>query len=216
MNRRERALFLREERPHAAEVLNLYLALLDVWDTGATPEAVLAAVEQAGPETLAKALRDMDLEAVLRKEDDLAPAELFLIRACRVPVRGTPSDARHCPECGGLPQLSIRALGDDPLTRGQRQLMCASCETRWNYSASSCPSCGEMSGSQRTYYSDADDPAAALRVEACASCKKYLIDIDLARDPRAVPEVDELTALPLDLFASEQGLSKITPNLMGF
>jgi hypothetical protein len=31
-----------------------------------------------------------------------------------------------------------------------------------------------------------------------------------------VPEVDELTALPLDLFASEQGLSKITPNLMGF
>jgi FdhE protein len=216
MKRRERALFLREARPYAAEVLDLYLALLDVWDEGATAEAVMAAVERAGPETLAKVLREMDVDAVLRKESDLAPAERFLIRACRVPVRGTPSDARHCPACGGLPQLSIRALGDDPLMRGQRQLMCASCETCWNYSASACPSCGEMSGSQRTFYSDADDPQAAMRIEACASCKKYVIDVDLARDPRAVPEVDELTALPLDLFASEQGLSKITPNLMGF
>jgi formate dehydrogenase maturation protein FdhE len=73
-----------------------------------------------------------------------------------------------------------------------------------------------MAGSQRTYYADADDKAGALRVEACATCHKYLIDIDLARDPRAVPEVDELTALPLDLFAAEHGLSKVTPNLMGF
>jgi hypothetical protein len=108
MNRRERALFLRGERPHAAEVLDLYLALLDVWDAGATPQAVLAAVEQAGPETLAKALRDMDLEAVLRKEDDLAPAELFLIRACRVPVRG---DAERRPT---LPRMRWTAAAEHP------------------------------------------------------------------------------------------------------
>jgi hypothetical protein len=31
-----------------------------------------------------------------------------------------------------------------------------------------------------------------------------------------VAEVDELIALPLDLFAAEHGLTKITPNLMGF
>jgi hypothetical protein len=31
-----------------------------------------------------------------------------------------------------------------------------------------------------------------------------------------VPEVDELAALPLDLYAAGCGLSKITPNLMGF
>jgi len=31
-----------------------------------------------------------------------------------------------------------------------------------------------------------------------------------------VPEVDELAALPLDLYAAGHGLSKITPNLMGF
>ena len=55
-----------------------------------------------------------------------------------------------------------------------------------------------------------------LRIDACASCERYLLDVDLGRDPRAVPEVDELAALPLDLYAAERGLSKITPNLMGF
>jgi FdhE protein len=55
-----------------------------------------------------------------------------------------------------------------------------------------------------------------LRIDACASCQRYLLDVDLSRDPRAVPEVDELAALPLDLYAAGRGLSKITPNLMGF
>ncbi len=55
-----------------------------------------------------------------------------------------------------------------------------------------------------------------LRIESCERCKRYLIDVDLGRDARAVPEVDELAALPLDLYAAERGLSKITPNLMGF
>ena len=50
----------------------------------------------------------------------------------------------------------------------------------------------------------------------CATCQRYLIDVDLERDPRAVPEVDELAALPLDLYAADQGLTKVTPNLMGF
>jgi len=64
---------------------------------------------------------------------------------------------------------------------------------------------------------DSDPPVFPhLRIEGCAACGRYLIDVDLGRDPAAVPEVDELAALPLDLYASEQGLSKITPNLMGF
>jgi len=55
-----------------------------------------------------------------------------------------------------------------------------------------------------------------LRVDACATCERYVIEVDLGRDPLAVPEVDELAAIPLDLYAGERGLSKITPNLMGF
>jgi formate dehydrogenase maturation protein FdhE len=55
-----------------------------------------------------------------------------------------------------------------------------------------------------------------LRIEGCSTCNRYLIDVDLGHDARAVPEVDELAALPLDLYAAERGLTKITPNLMGF
>jgi FdhE protein len=55
-----------------------------------------------------------------------------------------------------------------------------------------------------------------LRIAACSTCSRYLIEVDMARDERAVPEVDELAALPLDLYAADQGLTKVTPNLMGF
>jgi FdhE protein len=82
-------------------------------------------------------------------------------------------------------------------------------------------------GARRTVYTErGDGPQVGratagdatfphVRVEACTSCQRYLIDIDLGRDPLAVPEVDELAALPLGLHAAEQGFSKITPNLMG-
>ncbi|HEY3183666.1 MAG TPA: formate dehydrogenase accessory protein FdhE, partial [Gaiellaceae bacterium] len=55
-----------------------------------------------------------------------------------------------------------------------------------------------------------------LRIAGCSTCRRYLIEVDMARDPHAVPEVDELAALPLDLYAADEGLTKITPNLMGF
>jgi formate dehydrogenase maturation protein FdhE len=42
------------------------------------------------------------------------------------------------------------------------------------------------------------------------------LTIDLDRDPRAVPLVDEIAAIPLDLYAKERGLTKLVPNLMGF
>jgi formate dehydrogenase maturation protein FdhE len=55
-----------------------------------------------------------------------------------------------------------------------------------------------------------------VRIEACDACRHYLLNVDLAADPAAVPIVDELDALPLDLYARERGFAKITPNLMGF
>jgi len=149
----------------------------------------------------------------------------------------SPRDGRSCPCCGGRPQLSYRLSADDPLVSGSRHLACARCARSWSYSGSTCPSCGETSGARRTVFVEhragpvvgrggghprGDDPAAVppllphLRIEACESCSRYLVDVDLGLDARAVPEVDELTALPLDLFATERGLAKIAPNLMGF
>jgi hypothetical protein len=140
-----------------------------------------------------------------------------------------PRGGRRCPGCGGPPQLSFRTDAADPLVSGRRRLQCARCAQSWGFSSSTCPSCGETVGAKRTIYSEhgerpqvgrGNGAAAAtfphMRIEGCDSCARYLIDVDLGREPRAVPEVDELAALPLDLYAAERGISKITPNLMGF
>jgi FdhE protein len=157
--------------------------------------------------------------------------------AC-LPDPGRPA-ARSCPTCAGPPQLSYREPAGDALVTGIRRLLCARCGQSWSYSASTCPQCGETAGSARTFYAEqrggpvighatptetgSTGPAPAepvtfphLRIDACTSCHTYLIDVDLGLDGRGVPDVDELVALPLDLYAVEHGLTKITPNVMGF
>ncbi|MHB8588509.1 MAG: formate dehydrogenase accessory protein FdhE [Candidatus Dormibacteraceae bacterium] len=151
-------------------------------------------------------------------------------------------DRRHCPSCGGPPQLSYFAIADEDLAAGGRFLLCARCDSTWGYARLTCPGCGEESSSllpifseegttsgergsvvrglrgRLERYDDAERKAIFphIRIEACDTCRHYLLNIDLAADPTAVPVVDELSALPLDLYARERGFSKITPNLMGF
>jgi FdhE protein len=151
-------------------------------------------------------------------------------------------DARHCPGCGGPPQLSYFALPAEDLAAGGRFLLCARCQGSWGYARMTCPGCGEDSSSRLPIFNEEGtasgergsvvrglegrlgDRARAehnavfphLRIEACDSCRRYLLNIDLLADPSAVPLVDEMSALPLDLYAREKGFAKITPNLMGF
>lgn len=207
---------------------------------------VVAATVKSGPERLAVSLRGADLGAVEQllaawlAGEELVPVERYLARAT---LRGAlaavdagiacaadpaPRGDRRCPACGGPPQLSFRSDTGDRLVSGHRQLQCARCAGSWGYSGSACAYCGETQGARRTVYAErGDGPQVGrgenghatfphLRVEACTGCHRYLVDVDLGRDPRAVPEVDELLALPLDLYAVEQGFSKITPNLMGW
>lgn len=271
-----RAETLRDRHDFSAEILTLYLALLEVWhDAWATaqtdlgkdtepPEAVarwtaehvlprvVAVTAEAGPQPLVESLfpnpaKDVnsagDLLAAYLAGEDLVPVERYLARAS---LRGSlewvsadaacakdpsPRGERRCPRCGGPPQLSFRTDTGERLVSSRRQLLCARCGHGWNFSSSTCAACGETEGGRRTVYAEhregtkvgraanGDAPDAMfghLRIEGCESCRRYLLDVDLGHDPRAVPEVDELAALPLDLYAAEQGLSKITPNLMGF
>jgi hypothetical protein len=150
-----------------------------------------------------------------------------------------PRDPQHCPECGGSPQLSWSAAPRDDLATGRRRLLCARCGAGWGYSRMTCAGCGEADSAKLKVFSEHGTtsgergavvrglpagPVAAehravfphMRIEACDSCRRYLLSIDLLSDPHAVPVVDELAALPLDLYAREQGYSKIVTNLMGF
>jgi FdhE protein len=63
-----------------------------------------------------------------------------------------------------------------------------------------------------TYTSDAHPGA---RIEACDTCGRYVKVIDLSLDARGVPEVDDLASLALDLWAREQGLTRVEPGLAG-
>ncbi|WP_117211298.1 formate dehydrogenase accessory protein FdhE [Allorhizocola rhizosphaerae] len=155
-----------------------------------SPGDVVAAVDEAGPAYLREAVR---------RPDPPEPVARFLERAT------WPGGEHEC-----VPLLSFRAAPDEPLVAGRRRLMCAWCKRTWAFSASACPVCGEKT----TSYADRD-VFAHMTIEACRPCSRYLIEVDLGRDRQAVPEVDELAALPLDLYAAEQGLTKITPNLMG-
>ena len=121
---------------------------------------------------------------------------------------------QHCPKCGGLPQLSYFAVSGEALVSGPRYLVCSRCANNWIFSRMTCAGCGESNGSKLPIFQEQEQLPHA-RVDGCQTCRKYLLTFDLRRDTRAVPIVDEIAALPLDLYARDQGLTKITPNLMG-
>ncbi|HEU4417547.1 MAG TPA: formate dehydrogenase accessory protein FdhE [Planctomycetota bacterium] len=130
------------------------------------------------------------------------------------PTEPAGGDARHCPACGGLPQLWYVADGGDPLTTAPRRLLCARCGQDWVFARTACPACGESASAQRTVFAD-DTRFPPLSAAACDGCRCYLVGVDLRRDRDAVPEIDELAALPLELALQERGFRKIVPNLMG-
>ena len=180
-----------------------------------------------------------------------SPVDVFLARASAAPVLEAlgsaigaaclgPRDERHCPVCGGPPQLIVVSASGESLVTGRRHLVCARCQASWPYPRMTCAACGETSSGSLLVFAEEGTsaseatghvvPGAAavrtettgartrfphLRVEACETCHRYLIGVDLAVDARAVPIVDEITAIPLDLYAQERGLSKVIPNLMG-
>jgi len=73
------------------------------------------------------------------------------------------------------------------------------------------PGGGDRPGRSR----DAGTRFPHIRIDGCWTCSRYVLNIDLRREPGAVPVVDELAAIPLDLYARERGMIKIQPNLMG-
>lgn len=259
-NRRRRALELRDRHPFAAEVLALYLALIDVQEDAVAlqpPEdvlgwaalrllpAVVAATAAAGPARLAADVcaaptgdAAVDVLGAWLRGREQGPVDRYLARATLAPVLEAhpslaslcagPRDADHCPWCGALPQLSWSAPSGDPLVSPPRRLCCSRCRRSWTVPRSRCPACGEDSGARLSVLGETlprgalpsgDEQAAVfphVRIEACDTCRRYLLNVDVGRDGDAVPEVDELAALPLDIHAARRGLTKVTPNLMGF
>jgi len=116
----------------------------------------------------------------------------------------------RCPRCGSLPLLSVlRQEGDG----GKRYLQCALCSQEWEFRRIFCAFCGEEDEHKLPVF--VSDRFPHIRVESCESCKRYLSSIDLTKDGNAVPLVDDLSAIPMRLWAEEQGLKRIQSNLLG-
>ena len=104
-------------------------------------------------------------------------------------------------------------LDDEPDAQNTRRLVCALCATAWVFPRSVCPGCG-TSGDEGLQF-HVHDALPHVRVEACRTCHHYLKSVDLRVAGLAVPLVDDLATVELDLWAAEHGLEKIAPNVLG-
>jgi hypothetical protein len=212
-------------------------AQLARWTAARVVPEVVHATVATGPEPLSDAVRGRvaagEATGALAgwlAGTDLDPVDRYLARASLAPVLEAlgaragaactvgDHDGAVCPRCGGLPQVSSIADSGESLVSGRRSLLCARCSSSWECSRSVCPACGEAGEARLTTYAEGHETPVFphLRIAGCETCRRYLIEVDLQRDARAVPEVDELAAIPLDLHAADEGLTKLTPNLMGF
>ena len=136
-------------------------------------------------------------------------AEVLAARALR-PQR--PGASGGCPFCGGAPWIAARrAAGDGD--SAQRFLGCALCASEWPLGRIRCPTCGEESPDKLAAFQSDRHPA--VRIEACTTCHTYVKSIDLTVDARAIPEIDDLLSLAMDVWAGEQGYARVEPGLAG-
>jgi formate dehydrogenase accessory protein FdhE len=138
-------------------------------------------------------------------------AEAMVHAGVELDRQRTPGSGR-CPACGAPPSISFRksmASSDG----AARFLGCGLCGSEWQTNRIRCPSCGETDPQLLPGWQSETHPAA--RVEACETCHRYVKSVDLTLDARAVPEVDELRSLSLDLWAVERGYVRLEPGLAG-
>jgi FdhE protein len=115
-----------------------------------------------------------------------------------------------CPFCNARPVAGVlRGEGDG----GKRWLLCSLCSTEWQYRRVLCPGCGEENKDKLPIYTAAEFPAA--RVDACDTCQTYLKSIDLTKDGHAIPIVDEIATVALNIWAEEHDYVKLETNLLG-
>ena len=193
--------------------------------------AFLNVIKSAGPPRLVRIANDLTAAGeghcmdLWKQSWQLAGSrgnnvELFLVRAFLQPFAeclGKHSLRQQngsadclCPLCGHRPGLAVlRPQGDGR----RRSLVCSFCLTEWDFRRIICAGCGEEDHSKLPAYVAED--FNYIRVECCDTCKQYMKAIDLTINGLAEPVVDELASAPLDLWAQEQGYSKIELNLMG-
>jgi FdhE protein len=117
----------------------------------------------------------------------------------------------RCPRCAALPVAAVlREEGHG----AKRFLLCALCLQEWECLRIVCPVCGEQDFDTLPVYTA--EQFSQVRIDACDRCRHYIKTIDLTKDGLAVPCVDDIASVSLDLWARERGYTRIKNNVLGF
>ena len=233
----ERAADLEREIPAALELLRFYRAIAQFQQEIATaglppgpfsarpaqipevlrgyPGRLLLLLDRHAPAPLAGAAETM---SHADDWDPADPASRFVAKAvvqpyaeyCAQRCYTAPPHVRtsSCPFCGDRPVCSVlRPEGEG----GKRSLVCSLCFTEWEFNRVRCPACATEDKDALPLYNAEQLPH--IRIEACDVCHTYLKCVDLTRNGLAIPEVDEIGAVALDVWAAENGYTKLQENL---
>jgi len=202
----ERAEELARVSPVYPEVLNFYIEIAKFQSAPShNLDALLEVIRRTAP-------------GPLKECADADPMHAFFARVLlqaeteqRARESAAPGGVQPlCPFCGEKPVAAVlRPEGDG----AKRFLLCSMCFTEWEFRRLLCPNCGEEDQDKLPIYTAEEFPH--VRVEACDSCHVYLKAVDLTKNGLAVPEVDELASVALDLWAAEHGYTKLQTNLFG-
>lgn len=104
-------------------------------------------------------------------------------------------DAWHvtaCPVCGGAPDMA--ALG----AAGERQLLCARCDTEWRAPRLGCPFCGDADPGDVVYHPVGE---GQYRLYVCVRCGGYLKTVDRRERGATCLAVERILTVGLDAAA---------------
>jgi FdhE protein len=232
---------LAETSSSTKELLTFYTSLLEtqkhIYDSlqhlnGSLPQdlpelkkhlpALLELVRSTGPAALATqapaSIDDLLIEYWHNRSDEAFFAKALVQPYARRLVESNSLSSlalreNQCPFCLGKPQVSFLKGTDSTADSGNRNLLCATCLSSWEFRRVVCAACGEEQPTHLGYFQSDEYPH--VRIETCDSCKRYIKGVDLTRLGLAEPLVDDVATAALDLWAVEKGYTKIELNLVG-
>lgn len=101
-----------------------------------------------------------------------------------------------CSFCGNVPSFGF--LKSDDETQNYLMLECSRCGNAWRYYRVQCVFCGEEDPSKLEIFKSDEYGNAGLQY--CKTCGNYLKIIDLRNNQALIPEIEDILAIPLDIW----------------